>query len=431
MLNSAMAVLILLAAGEGGLSLAKKAEVFEHDMRARFLLDGQALCKLKHPAPPRNFVDYNMPDNAYMTGIRLATLSMKYAVTGADADKEAVSEALRALHLLCTVSGVPGLLARAAWPIDRPLDDDGIWRKSACGQYRWRGDVSTDQVDGTIFGFSLAHALAANEAEKAQIAADTAALVDYIHRNGLRIVDADGTYTRWGNYTPANVRGLERMNSLLWLQALKVAHQVTGEERFAALYRQYAVEHGYAEMSVTSRRLLNPTVRGAVNHSDDVLLYMAFENLLRLENDPELRKHYIAGYRRMWEGSNRFPGVKPEANPIYAFLAAKYLDDDASVSPSIDNLRWFPLDMKWNQDIIAGYAQQFGFTWDPAPRSPEPEENKPLPMDRRAKSWSSWVMDPYEPGADRSIDSPIEYNGHDYLLGYWMGRYCGFIQADE
>ena len=24
-------------------------------------------------------------------------------------------------------------------------------------------------------------------------------------------------------------------------------------------------------------------------------------------------------------------------------------------------------------------------------------------------------------------DSPVEYNGHDFLLGYWLGRYYGYI----
>ena len=112
------------------MTLAQKAAVFEHDMHARFLLDGQALCKLKVPTPNRSFVAYNMPDNAYLTGIYLGTLAMKYAVTHDPATKAAAGECIKAVHLLCTVSGRPGLLARAAWPADRPMEDDGIWRDS-------------------------------------------------------------------------------------------------------------------------------------------------------------------------------------------------------------------------------------------------------------------------------------------------------------
>ncbi|HNR33454.1 MAG TPA: hypothetical protein PKI11_21365, partial [Candidatus Hydrogenedentes bacterium] len=175
----------------------------------------------------------------------------------------------------------------------------------------------------------------------------------------------------------------------------------------------------------------NPNFRGAVNHSDDVLLFLAYEPLLRLETDPELRATLLDSFRRSWEGTERFPGMKPEANPLYAFLAAKYLDDASQVEASVDTLRWFPLDMKWNRDTIARYEAQFGFTFDPAVRSPEPAPKAPLPIDRREKSWSAWVQDPYNSPGDRATDSPMVYNGHDYLIGYWMGRYYGYIGAED
>ena len=413
------------------LTLEQKAALFQYDMEARFLFDGQALCKLKLPAPQRDFPAYNMPDNAYMTGMYLGALSMKYAVTGADADRMAARRSLQALHLLATVSCKPGLLARAAWPVDRPMDDDGEWRISADGRYRWRGDVSTDQMDGVFFGLSLAHDLIADEADRALIAADAAALADHVLENGLRIIDADGEPTTWGKYNPQYARLLEPMNTILLLQLLKVAHHVTGEARFGEAYRTWAIDKGYARTALRARRSLAPTIPGAVNHSDDVLLFLAYEPLLRLETGPELRTAYLESFRRSWEGAARFPGMKPEANPLYSFLAAKYLDDPSQVAPGIDTLRWFSLDIKWNRDTIARYEQQFHFTFDPAVCSPEPAPKAPVPIDRREKTWSAWVQDPYNSAGNRSNEEPIEYNGHDYLLAYWMGRHLGFIRAGE
>ena len=122
--------LVALDAVAQELTLSKKAEVFQRDMEARFLLDGQALCKLKAPHGVHHETTYNMPDNAYMTGIHAGTQAMRYAVTKDPAAKAAVREALRALHLLCTISGKPGLLARAAWPKDKPFNDDGKWHAS-------------------------------------------------------------------------------------------------------------------------------------------------------------------------------------------------------------------------------------------------------------------------------------------------------------
>ena len=414
----------------GELNLAKKAAVFEHDMEARFLLDGQALCKLKRPTPERDYVAYNMPDNAYMTGIYLGTMSMKYAVTKADADREKARRSLRALHLLCTVSGKKGLLSRAAWPADRPMDDDGLWRDSPDGKHRWRGDVSSDQVDGTLFGFALAYDLVANDAEKTLIAEDVGNLVGAILDNNLRIIGYDGNVTTWGKYYPEYAMIADRLNMLLWLQALKVAHHVTGEARFEAAYTEWAFAKNYAKKSVYSRRHRNPNMR-AVNHSDDVLIFLGYEPVLRYEENPELREFLLAGLKDFWDGNAKYPGVAPEANPLYAFLVARYLDKKDAVPDAINTLRWFPLDMKWNRDTIAQYEKTLEFRFDPAPKSPEPEKKKPLPVDRRPKSWSAWVMDPYRPGGDSGVDSPIEFNGHDYLLGYWMGRYYGFIGTED
>ncbi len=413
------------------LTMEKKAALFQHDMEARFSLEGQALCKLKLPTPSREFFAYNMPDNAYMTGIYLGTLSMKYAVTGAAEDLAAARQSLEALHLLCNVSGAPGILARAAWPKDRPKDDDGVWRDSACGRYSWRGDVSTDQVDGVMFGFTLAHDLFADDSEKGRIARDVAAIADHVLANDMRIVDVDGAPTRWGRYGPEYVNRLERMNALLWLQVLKVTAHVTGDGKYERLYREWALDHGYAELSVTARRNMNPLIRGAVNHSDDVLLYLAYVPLLMYEQDAAIRTHIVASVNNTWEGSKRFPGVKPEANPFYAFTMARFLDDASGVEDAVNTLRWFPLDMKWNRDTIAAYERELSFEYDPAPRSSKPAPDMPIPVDRRIRDWSAWVQDPYLSAGKRDQDHPIEFNGHDYLLGYWMGRYYGFIAPGQ
>jgi hypothetical protein len=418
------------AAAAEPLPLAKKAAIFEHDMEARFLLDGQALCKLILPAPGREFTAYNMPDNAYMTGIYTGALAMKYAVTQNPADREAVSRSVRALHRLCTVSGKPGLLARAFWPADRPMIDDGAWRESEDGRWRWRGDVSTDQMAGVFYGFSLAHALAATDEDKALIARDAAALADRVLDNGLRIIGYDGEPTVWSHYDMPYVRMIERLNALLLLQLLKVTHQVTGEDRYAAAYRRYALDEGYAEAALRARRHLNPNIPGFVNQSDDVLLFLGYEPLLRLEEDPGLHAKYVESYRNAWEGSGRFPGMKPEGNPLYAFLAARHLGEEAAVASALDTLRWFPLGIKWNADTIAAYETQFGFTYDPGPWSPEPPEKAPAPVDRRVKTWSAWVQDPYNSAGAPAMNAAMEFNGHDYLWGYWMGRWHGHVPAD-
>ncbi|MCX8064915.1 MAG: hypothetical protein N3G21_07050 [Candidatus Hydrogenedentes bacterium] len=410
--------------------LWRKAEIFQTDMEKRFLLDGQALCKLILPQRDGSGISYNMPDNAYMTGIYVGTLSMKYLCTNDEKDLEKLLKSVDALHLLCRASGVPGLLARAVIPINSPWEDDGMWRPSPDGKYRWRGDVSSDQVDGVMFGFSWAYETVKDETVRREIAKDVTAIVEHILQNDLQIVDADGKPTTWGKYYPLYTR-IEALNALLWLQALKIAYQVSQDEKYAKLYKEYVFDKKYGERAVLARRNLDPTKKGFVNHSDDVLFFLGVEPLLRLETDPQIREFYVKSLKRGWEGSGGYPGLKPESNPLHAFLTAKYLGDTSEVENAIKTLEWFPFTIKWNNDTIKSYEEQYGIklTWDIL--SPLPEKGKPIPIDRREKTWSTWVQDPYHSAGNPNDWHPLEYNGHDYLLGYWLGRYYKFIPPDR
>jgi len=419
-------VLCVSAHADEAMTLAQKAALFEHDMRTRFMVEGQVACKMFVPSEKYPYPTYNMPDNAYMTGIVLGAFSMKYAVTKDPADRAFAGELLNGLHLLSTVSGKKGLLSRAAWPKDVAQPDDGQWHDSPDGKHVWRGDVSSDQMDGTMYGYAIAYDLLADEAQKKLIAQDVSDLVGTLLDTDLKIIDIDGKPTQFGKYMPYYVRLVEPMNALLLLQLLKIAHHVTGDERFAREYRRLAVDEKYAKTAVNARR----QIFGNVNFSDDVLLFLAYYPLLKYETDSELRALYIQSLERTWNGVGRHPGANAQANPYYGFVANEYLKDNTGVAPGIGTLRWFPLDMKWNSNTIAGYEEKFGLKFDPAPQSPSPEPNKAVPVDRRVKSWSAWVMNPFKTAGDRTQDVGIEYNGHDYLMAYWLGRYLNLIPAD-
>ncbi len=138
----------------------------------------------------------------------------------------------------------------------------------------------------------------------------------------LRIIDVDGKPCL-GRYFPQYVK-LEPLNALLWLQALKVAHQVSGNDKYAELYKKYAIEMKYAEMAIHSRRNLDPTRKGFVNHSDDVLFFLGIEPLFRLEQDPQIREYYFQSFKHAWKGYLLIQ-VETEANPLYSFLGCKIL----------------------------------------------------------------------------------------------------------
>ncbi|NUM53563.1 MAG: hypothetical protein HUU46_07970 [Candidatus Hydrogenedentes bacterium] len=406
-------------------ALAKKAEVFHADMHRRFVIDGQLAPKLRLVNPVDGVRSYNMPDNAYMTGIYTGILAMKYAVTKDAETRKQGGQALDALHLLCTASGIPGLLARAVVPPEMAKLDDGDWQPAADGKRVWRTDVSSDQMDGVFYGFSIAFDTFADDAQKKAIAKDAAALMDRLMADGYRIIDYSGKPTEWGNYTEEYVTKTEPLNALILLQHLKVAHHVTGDEKYAREYERFAREKKYADVAVHAYQW-----RGERhNFSDDVLIWLALEPLLRLEKNKSLRDQYKASLARAWIGVGTGTGIKDQANPLFAFLAAEYLDDKRGVPDAIQTLEWFPLEMKWNQATVDSYAREFGFAYDPAPRSPEPRPGTAVPIDRREKLWSAWVHTPFKAG-NNDAEIPGEFNGHDYLFAYWLGRHYGFIGGE-
>ena len=427
----AAASLALWTAGPAArddLTLARKAALFDADLAERFIPfgDGQVVPRLRLPTAERPETTYNMSDTAYMTGIHCATASWRHRATGHPDAARLARASCGALAHLATVSGRPGLVARGSSPAGAPWFDDGVWRASPDGRHRWRGNVSSDQVDGLMFGAFVHFVEADDPGVRARLAPAAGAIADAVLDGGRRIIGYDGAPTTWGRYDPDYVRDREPMNALLLLQMIKVAHALTGEPRYDRAYRALIAE-GYARIG-EGARLDDPPLRA--NHSDDVLIALALYPLLELERDPAIRAHYLEAARRWYRGGAH-PGVGVEANPLAGFLWRHWTGESDGVAPGIETLRRVPLDMKWNRDTIDAYAARFGFTFEPLPAAETAPGGGPLPIDRRARTWSFLVQNPYRPGADRTAPAPFETNGLDYLVSYWFGRAHGLIDPRD
>ena len=280
----------VLSAARDNLTLAAKARLFDVDIVERFLHEGQLATRRRLPMPERPFVTYNMPDNAYMTGIYCAAQSWRFAATGEPEAARLARSAFLALNHLLEVSGRPGLLARAAVPIGRPWFDDGIWRESLDGRYRWRGNVSSDQVVGVIFGYYVYFARVADTADRALLAEKVRQLVGRILDDDLRIIGYDGKVTTWGHYEPSYVVNREPMNALLLLQMVKIAQVVTGDARFDREYRRLTDEGELNDARIAENARLDVPPLEA-NHSDDMLIALALYSLLELEQQPTIKPY--------------------------------------------------------------------------------------------------------------------------------------------
>ncbi len=405
------------------------ANLLETDLVERFLLEGQVPPKRKAPTADVPFVSYNMPDNAYMTGMYLANQTYRFRAGQDPEAKRLASEACSALHTFVAVTGKPGLFARAFIPVDMRYSDDGIWRKSPDGKYLWRGDVSSDQATGYMYGCSVYGQFLASPEEKARMAADCVAICDHIEQHGMHIEDVDGKPTQWGHYEPEYVKQEEPMNALLWLQHLKVAAQLSGDPKPEERYRRFALEEGYAEAAVNARSVGEPSPGKRVNHSDDVLIFLAYEPLLRLEKDEALRALYLKSLERTWNA------VRPEKNLFFTciYAAATNKKDLPEIQKAVENWSLFTFDLHWNRDTRDVYGKRFQLDLEPKVRSEKPKSGQVIPLDYRARDWSIQVQNPYTDIA-REIprpDSGMEYTGLHWTIGYWMARAEGLMDEKQ
>ncbi len=407
-------------------TLSQIADLLETDLAERFLIEGHVPPKRRPPSDAVPFVSYNMPDNAYMTGMYLADQTYRWLAAQDPEAKRLAQDACTALHTLIAVTGKPGLFARAFMPWDMPYQDDGEWHKSADGKYRWRGDVSSDQVDGYMYGCSVYAAHLASEAEIKRMALDCVAICDHIENHGMHIEDVDNEPTQWGHYEPEYVKRREPMNALLWLQHLKIAAQLSGDPKQEERYRHYALDEGYAKIAADAHLAGGPGLDGRINFSDTVLIFLAYEPLLRLEKDPVLREMYLASLERSWES------MRPLHNPFftYLYMQATGKRDKAILNEVKDNLASFTFDIHWNSDTRETYAKRFQLDLTPQPKFPKPKRGEVVPYEWRSKTWSLLVQNPYNEMAQEvpRPDSGMEYTGLHWTISYWLGRAEGLLK---
>lgn len=311
------------------------------------------------------------------------------------------------------------------------------WPRDASGQWYWKSDTSSDELDGHYFFYGLYYDLAAKTEEDRQaVRTQVRELTDHLIGHGFTLVDHDGHPTRWGYFNPAELnlnrdwweeRGL---NSLSMLAYLKVAHHITGDERYARAAHSLIQSHGYAANAMIAKSHLGP---GGGNQSDDEMIFMNYFSLLRYETGPDLRQKYLLGFYRHWQ--NEAPEMNPLFNFLYAAVArnasfeSAFGREDLSISgawleDSLATLRSIPLDrVGWpfrnsHRKDLSPLAHFLG-----AGRAVR-VNGKVIPADERY--FSHWNHDPYQ--LDRSSDGLELGDGAVFLLPYYAGLYYGFFK---
>lgn len=404
------------------LTLEQKAAIYQTKLESRNRRHGYVgEMQLTKPGILDGAQQEISDNDGLRTALYVAAQSYRYAVTHAPQAKAQAWRSMQALLRLETITGISGFPARAICHVDEPqfaqrsLRSDSEWHESPVEKgWYWKGETSSDELDGHYFGWYVFYELAANDEEKLAVRAVVKRVTDHIIDHGYSLVDIDGKPTTWGHWSPEKLnddpvwwqdRGL---NSLEMLSHLKVAYHIVREPKYERAYRELIQKHNYAINTLEAK------VPGGVSH-DDQLLFLSYYPLLQLEREPGLCAIFTSSLKRTWEAE------RVEKNPLWSFIYGASTGDACDVENAVESLREMPLDfilwktrnshradLKFNPELKRQGIKQLA---------------APLPWTERAIH--KWDHSPYEldAGGDMGEGDPTIW-----LLPYWMGRHHRLIQ---
>lgn len=320
------------------------------------------------------------------------------------------------------------------------------WPKSADGQWYWKSDTSSDELDGHYFFYAAYFDLVAEtEDEKSAVREVVRANIDHLIAHDFSLYDHAGR-SRWAVYDPKELNHnpkwfIERgLNSVSMLAYLNVALHLTGDEKYRKVAKELRDKHSYHINAMTPKYQKGI---GTGNQSDDEMAFMAFYNLIKYEPDPELRILYLSSFAGAWRLE------EPELNPFFNFcFAAVALNETLSnnwgafdLSPwpnwladSVDTLKRFPLDrFDWahhnshrNDLIMLSKHSAEGLNRESEGRGYR-VNGKVLPVDER--HFNHWNTDPWR--LDSGGGGHSLADGAVFTLPYYMGLYHGFIAEEQ
>ena len=409
------------------MTLADRASIYDEIVQARHVRLGytSTQCPLTAAGDVESAYGIDDDNDGQWTNMYLASQCFRYAVTGDEQARENARVAAAAMMHLEQVTPIDGFFARSTVEPElcpaKQAAGAGEWHLSEDESWCWKGDTSSDEFVGHIFGLSLYHDLVADETEKQAVAATLGRILDYLIDNGYRLLDVDGEVTSHGNFDPEWMEndigalfGDAGLNSAMLLGGLRAAYHATGEPRFLEHFELLAHEHNYKE---NVRRIEEINLAWHTNHDSEEMSFLAMYTLVRYEDDPELLALWLEGFEYLWEMQ------RPERNPEFDFIyAASVRADLYDLAESVETLQKMPLDLVlWGVDS----SQRLDLDVNPQlDRHGDLQNRFVLPYDEREVL--RWAENPYrlvQPGSGRA-----ESSGIFWLLPYWMARYHGMIR---
>ena len=374
------------------------------------------------------------------TGNYLAMESFRYAATKNPEAKNNAKKAFGFLKLLSDITGKSGFFARTIVPSDwssvhdtnqvytpQQLADELVkeprfkpvevrWRKSSDGKWLWKGDTSSDEMCGHMFGYYFYYTLVADANEKKIIAAHIGRIVDHLMANQYNLVDVDGKHTRWSVWSPDRLnRDPEwlpdrNQNSMELLAFLKLAYHTTGNIKYEKEYKRLIEKENYLQ---NMSELVNQNPAWFI-YFDVVLQAYLYPIFMKCEKDPQLLKFY-KNHLNKW-----FDKRRADHNPLINFIYDYSLDENQELHNSVDFLVNTPLDLvDWPIDHKK--REDIELIRFPSLEEEQLRQLQPAEI-RMTVRWDKnpWTVSGGNPHIERE---PVFW-----LLPYWMGKYLKLIE---
>ncbi|MGQ9656587.1 MAG: two-component regulator propeller domain-containing protein, partial [Fimbriimonadales bacterium] len=403
------------------MTLREKAEHYERLIALRHNRNGFVTnCDWDDPNDPDSWKIEASDNDGLWTALYCAAQVFQYAATKDPAARERARKSFHALLELERLTGIPGFPARSIVRKDetRYHRSTGEWHESPVDpNYTWKGDTSSDELDGHYFIWALYYDLCADDSEKERIRGVVRRTTDHLMHNNWRLIDKDGKPTRWAIFNPEAInddpvweeeRGL---NALSILSHLKVAYHITGDAKYQDAYEQLIQKHHYLINAVT-QKMLPPF---DINHSDDQLAFLCYYSFLRYETHPDYRRLWLMSLERSWQIE------RPERSPLFNFIYGALTGKPCDVEASVQTLQEWPWDLRnWE----CRNSHRLDIVLDTRKGIREPQSVQVVPYSERVVM--RWNGNPYRLDGGDPLGRR-EDDGTAFLLPYWMGRYYGFI----
>lgn len=400
--------------------LSQKAEAFEQRIAQRHNRHGfVASSTLKRAGDLSSNLATTTDNDGLWTAMYAAAECFRYAVTKSPEARGNARQAIEAVLKLEEITGVPGLPARSYISLTEARPRDGLWVLNPAANLLWKADTSSDEIVGHYLIFAIGYDLLPDPELKKKIAGVTTRMTDHILDHGLTLTDLHGQPTWWGRWDRQyfqSERGKDDspLNAAQILSFLKTAHHITGNPRYAAVYRELALDQGYAKIMGTQR-----TAGQVINYSDEELSLLSYYPLMQYEKDPKLRKLYQQGLDQWWSNMPR------QKNPLWHFIyASANPKANVNFADAVWTLQRIPMDLiSWT----ISNSHRTDIEWEPnVDRFKRRQAKTLLPADERPVM--KWNSNPFQ--VDGGNRGSSEDDGAFFLLPYWMGRYHRFLHGE-